>query len=129
MIGEEIGKNQEQSLYHIPVYADLEALALLLQRLSKHELAHPIDALVAAADGEVVRLSRGVEAAFEAAGEGSGDTLGLPLAQPTRDAALAPLGFLRNQLEAEGRDVVRGRRARLLVSSRDAHGFEGGVEL
>ncbi|KAK5624474.1 hypothetical protein RRF57_000190 [Xylaria bambusicola] len=119
----------KQHLYHVPVHANLEALALLLQRLGEHELAHPVDALVAAAHGEVVRLARGVEAAVEAAGGGACDALRLPLAQQRRDAALAALGVLRDQLEAEGCDVVRSGRVRLLVAPCDAHGLEGSVEL
>jgi hypothetical protein len=51
------------------VNLDLVALALLLQGFGKHELAHPIDALVLVLDSEMVRLAG---QSFPASDRGSG---------------------------------------------------------
>jgi hypothetical protein len=48
-------------LNHVSVDADLETLALLAQRLGEHQLPHPVDPLVAAADGKVVSLAGAVD--------------------------------------------------------------------
>jgi hypothetical protein len=112
------------SLNHVPIDTDLETFALLLQGLGKHELPHPVNALVAALDGEVVRLAGAVGGALDAAGaERAGADAALALAQLGADAVLA----LGDELEAEGGDGV----VALLVlgRARDAHGLEGGVEL
>ena len=80
---------------------DLAALSLLLQRLRKHKLAHPINTLVPCLDREMMRLSR----------RGIQDTAAL---------------FLRgggHELEAERRDIVS-----FFFFGVEFQRLEGGVE-
>lgn len=91
-------KSGKTGLDHVAIDVDFVAVALLLERLGEHEFAHPVDALVAALDGEMVRLARrGAEHAL----------------------------FLRggDELEAEGGGV-----AVLLFLAAELEGFERGAE-
>ena len=110
--GHETGWDGSSLLDHVPVDADLEALALLFEGLGEHELAHPVNAVVAALDGEVVRLAGAVDGALEGAVEGPGQRAradgGAALALPEARAEPAAVRLLRNQLEVEGGDVACG---------------------
>ena len=89
---------KKAELDHIAINVDLAPIALLLLRFRKHQLPHPVNALVARFDGEVVRLGgRGAE-----------------------DALLLRGG---DELEAESRRVVA-----VLFLAVEFEGFEGGVE-
>lgn len=49
---------QKSSLDHIAIDIDFVAITLLLEGFRQHKLAHPIDPLVAALDGKMMRLPR-----------------------------------------------------------------------
>ena len=100
-------------LDHASIDADLEPFALLLESLGKHELAHPVDALLAVLDGKVMGLTSAVDTIGKVA---SLDTVSL----------LEPARLLRrgHKLEGECSDV---RLSTLALS--DVHGLESGAEL
>lgn len=98
--GEIFGDRVEKirNLDHVAIDVDLVAVALLLERFGQHEFAHPVDALVAALDCEMMRLARrGAEHAFLLRG--------------------------RDELETEGGGV-----AVFLFLAAELEGFEGGAQ-
>lgn len=87
-------------LDHIAIDVDLTSISFLMLRFSEHELAHPVDTLVARLDGEMVRLPR----------------------RGAKDALLLGRG---HELEAKGRRI--GIAISLLAA--ELQGLESGVEL
>src|SRR5712692_703025 len=101
-------------LDHIAVNINLIPLTLLLQRLSKHQLSHPINPLIPAPNRKIMRLPlRATILAITIHHR----TFSLPQPNTFLDRS-------RDELEAKCRFILL-----ILVAARDVHGFESGVEL